>query len=88
MEMCVDRFMEVAALEASVFPPGARRPSRINVVRSREMKIFVPFQEELMDRLGASPDDLVPFDLGYEVLHMEDPITGETLPLPELPEPA
>ena len=50
------------------------------------MKIFVPFQEELMACLGAGLEDLVPFDLEYEVLHMEDPVTGETLPLPEVPE--
>ena len=32
------------------------------------MNVFVPVSEELMDRLGLSPDDLVPFDLDYEVL--------------------
>ena len=32
------------------------------------MNVFVPVSEELMDRLGLSPDDLVPFELEYEVL--------------------
>ena len=32
------------------------------------MNVFVPVSEELMDRLGLSPDDLVPFDLEYEIL--------------------
>ena len=32
------------------------------------MNVFVPVTEELMDRLGLSPDDLVPFELEYEVL--------------------
>lgn len=32
------------------------------------MNVFVPVSEELMDRLGLSPDDLVPFELEYEIL--------------------
>ena len=32
------------------------------------MNVFVPVSEELMDRLGLSPDDLVPFELDYEIL--------------------
>ena len=32
------------------------------------MNVFVPVSEELMERLGLSPDDLVPFELEYEVL--------------------
>jgi hypothetical protein len=47
------------------------------------MNVFVPVSDELMDRLGLSPDDLVPFDLEYEVLRpgedfeqLEDPAAG------------
>ena len=32
------------------------------------MNVFVPVSDELMERLGLSPDDLVPFELDYEVL--------------------
>jgi len=40
------------------------------------MKVFVPFSDvlmnpDLMDQLGLSTDDLVPFDLEYEVLRPE-----------------
>ncbi|MGD8418655.1 MAG: hypothetical protein PVH91_16450 [Pseudomonadales bacterium] len=31
------------------------------------MKVFIPMSEELMEQLGLSMDDLVPFDLAYEV---------------------
>jgi hypothetical protein len=52
------------------------------------MQVFVPHTEELMERFGLSFDELVPFDLGYEVLHLEDPRTGKPLPLPAAPETA
>jgi hypothetical protein len=48
------------------------------------MNVFVPVSEELMDRLGLSPDDLVPFELEYEVLRPgEDfaPLERETAPV-------
>jgi hypothetical protein len=32
------------------------------------MNVFVPVSEELMDRMGLTPDDLVPFELDYEIL--------------------
>ena len=32
------------------------------------MKVFVPIDDQLMERLGLTLDDLVPFDLDYEVL--------------------
>ena len=32
------------------------------------MNVFIPVSEELMDRLGLSPEDLVPFELDYEIL--------------------
>ncbi len=32
------------------------------------MNVFVPVTEELMDRLGLTPEDLVPFDLDYRIL--------------------
>jgi len=35
------------------------------------MKVFVPFSEDLMEKLGMSMDDLVPFDLEYEILRPE-----------------
>ena len=39
----------------------------------------------LAERLDLSQMRLVPFNLDYEVLHLEDPVTGEVLPLPEMP---
>ena len=44
------------------------------------MNVFVPVSEELMDRLGLSPEDLVPFELEYEVLR-----PGEDFDLLEMP---
>ena len=32
------------------------------------MNVFVPVTDELMDRMGLTPDDLVPFELDYEIL--------------------
>ena len=32
------------------------------------MNVFVPVTEELMERLGLTPEVLVPFDLDYEIL--------------------
>ena len=46
------------------------------------MQVFIPHTEELMEQFGLSLEALVPFDLGYEVLHLEDPQTGEPVPLP------
>jgi hypothetical protein len=48
------------------------------------MQMFVPFTEDLAERLDLNQMKLVPFDLEYEVLHLEDPRTGEALPLPEM----
>ena len=47
------------------------------------MNVFVPVTEELMDRLGLTPDDLVPFELDYEILR-----PGEGFELPEIEAPA
>ncbi|MDA1075807.1 MAG: hypothetical protein O3A63_13750 [Proteobacteria bacterium] len=35
------------------------------------MKVFVPFAEDLFERLGTAPGDLVPFRLEYEIFHAE-----------------
>jgi hypothetical protein len=40
------------------------------------MKVFVPFtealcNEEMFERLGSAPGDLVPFQLEYEIFHIE-----------------
>ena len=32
------------------------------------MNVFVPVSEEIMDQMGLTPDDLVPFELDYEIL--------------------
>ncbi len=32
------------------------------------MLVFIPVSEGLMDRLGLNMEDLVPFDLSYEIL--------------------
>jgi hypothetical protein len=37
------------------------------------MKVFVPFSEELIEKLGLEMGDLVPFDLDYECLHTKVP---------------
>ena len=42
------------------------------------MNVFVPVTEELMERLGLTPEVLVPFDLDYEILR-----PGENFPLVE-----
>jgi hypothetical protein len=77
-----------------VLPPGSgfhgspgSSPDKEDVLEI-VMKIFVPFSEELMQRFDMGTDELVPFDLGYEVLRLEDPETGEALPLPALAETA
>ncbi|MCZ6616622.1 MAG: hypothetical protein O7E57_00710 [Gammaproteobacteria bacterium] len=36
------------------------------------MKVFVPFSEVLIERLGLNIGDLVPFRLEYECLRRED----------------
>lgn len=46
----------------------------------RPMNVFVPVTEELMDRLGLSPDDLVPFELEYEVLRPGEGFDGLETP--------
>lgn len=42
------------------------------------MKVFVPYSEELggklMDELGLNLGDLVPFQLDYECLHLQEPL--------------
>ncbi len=53
------------------------------------MKVFVPFNEELFERLGLNIGELVPFQLEYECLRVDDqndisevsPITDELPPL-------
>ena len=35
------------------------------------MKVFVPFSEDMMEAFGFTLEDLVPFDLEYEVLRPE-----------------
>jgi len=35
---------------------------------SIDMKVFVPMNDLLMERLGLTLEDLVPFNLDYEVL--------------------
>ena len=36
------------------------------------MKVFIPFNEELMERLGLNIGELVPFQLEYECLSLEE----------------
>ena len=36
------------------------------------MKVFVPFNEALVERVGLNIGDLVPFQLEYECLRLED----------------
>ena len=36
------------------------------------MKVFVPFSEVLIERLGLNIGELVPFQLEYECLHRQD----------------
>lgn len=36
------------------------------------MKVFVPFSEDLVARHGLSLGDLVPFDLQYECLRLQE----------------
>jgi hypothetical protein len=37
------------------------------------MKVFIPFSEELIEKLGLEMGDLVPFDLDYECLRTQEP---------------
>jgi hypothetical protein len=46
------------------------------------MNVFVPVSEELMDRLGLSPDDLVPFELEYEVLRPGEDFAADRVEIP------
>ncbi len=54
------------------------------------MKVFVPFSEVLIERLGLNIGDLVPFRLEYKCLRREDqndisevsPIVEESTSLP------
>lgn len=43
------------------------------------MKVFVPFSEALIEQMGLSIGDLVPFQLEYQCLRMHetDPHTDE-----------
>lgn len=46
-------------------PPG---PTGARTMDGFDMKVFVPVNDLLMERLGLTLEDLVPFDLEYEVL--------------------
>ena len=69
-----------------LLPPRMARCSKNGRIRVSDMKVFVPVTEELMERLGLSMDDLVPFDLDYEVLRPGVPFDAEATP--EAVEPA
>ncbi len=36
-------------------------------------EVFVPVSEDLLEQLGLSPDDLVPFKLDYEIFRPGEP---------------
>ena len=42
------------------------------------MKVFIPFSESLVEELGPSLGQLVPFNLAYECLHVQDVVTVGT----------
>ena len=48
---------------------------------SDRRKVFVPFSEELMEKLGLGLDDLVPFDIEYEVLRPAGPRQELSVPV-------
>ena len=50
------------------------------------MKVFVPFSEELIEKLGLGMGDLVPFNLDYECLRTQD--ADDEAPQPAKTEPA
>lgn len=52
------------------------------------MKIFVPMDDTLMDRLGLTLEDLVPFDLDYEVLRPGMPFAAAESEAQNSAEPA
>lgn len=39
------------------------------------MKVFIPFSESLVEELGSSLGELVPFNLAYECLHVNEVVT-------------
>ena len=39
------------------------------------MKVFIPFSESLVEELGSSLGELVPFNLAYECLHVQEVVT-------------
>jgi hypothetical protein len=47
------------------------------------MKVFVPFSEELLEKLGLEMGDLVPFDLDYECLRTREDSAANPIPLRE-----
>lgn len=55
---------------------------------SNDMKIFVPLDDTLMDRLGLTLEDLVPFDLDYEVLRPGMPFAAAESEAQSSAEPA
>ena len=52
------------------------------------MKVFVPIDDQLMERLGLTLDDLVPFDLDYEVLRSPIPTESTEAATQSTVEPA
>lgn len=52
------------------------------------MKVFVPMDDGLMDRLGLTLEDLVPFDLDYEVLRPGMPFAAADADAESATEPA
>lgn len=40
------------------------------------MKVFIPFSESLVEELGSSLGELVPFNLAYECLHVQEVVTS------------
>ena len=52
------------------------------------MKVFVPVSENVMEQLGLSPEDLVPFELEYEVLRGDPWTSPRQLESPTLKESA
>ena len=52
------------------------------------MKVFVPFNDSMVEELGLSLGELVPFNLAYECLHVQDmpaAVGQESVPEENLP---
>ncbi len=45
---------------------------KARTLKANNMKVFVPFTEELFERWGLNIGELVPFQLEYECLRRED----------------